>query len=663
MSITAALALSQVRKKRSRSFAAILAILLSTALTTAVCSFFVSGNAMLVETLGEGYGDYGGAYFSMLLIPGIIFGILIASMSVIVISNVFRISASERMEQFGTLKCVGATEKQITATVMYESLFLSLAGIPLGIIVGLVFTKLGTGIANQYFEGLNRLVHIMVNEITFSLHMIISWKALLASAVLSFFTVLLSAYLPAKKAAKLSAVECMKSNGVLQKEEKIGPIRPIRQTRKIEKELAVVNVNRSKHRTKSSVKVLSISMILFISLSGVKEIAEAVGAHICPKQPQEVIAEYVCTYEQTENPKTGREQTTYTHPIKVNTAQEISEKLKQYDETEFFGFGQDYKTYLVTLKKEALTPEMLQAQDDETKSTYTFPVEQIVLDQQNYEILCKTAGVEPGATILLNAYSYNCHGNQKNVKAFSETLHTLQLEKADGRKENIHIDAKLDYEQIPEELVYPNTNPVRLVVPNAEVRVFSWMSSPSNQKGYMKYANQVLEEYFPGGASDSYEEFGFRTRVYNSDDYGKVMNIAIMLAAVFLYSFVLLLAVIGLIHVVSSISTGIQMREREFAVLQSVGMTPEALRKMLNRESVLCTLRALCVGLPIGLIVIVLLNISIREIFSIPFCIPWDAIAVVVGVVFFVIWSTIRVTAGKLRHQNIIETIRRGSVG
>ena len=182
MSITASLAFSQLQRSRSRSITTVLAIALSTALTTAVSSFVASGNALLVELWGEDYGQSGSAYFSMLLVPAVILGILIFTMSVIVISNVFRISAGERAEQFGTLKCVGATGKQIMETVMYESVFLSLIGVPCGILLGVILTYFSIGVANQYLEELNSLVRMMMTEITFTVRFVLSWKALLLAA-------------------------------------------------------------------------------------------------------------------------------------------------------------------------------------------------------------------------------------------------------------------------------------------------------------------------------------------------------------------------------------------------------------------------------------------------------------------------------------------------
>lgn len=661
MNITASLSLSQLKKKRARSLAAVFAIMLSTSLTTAVCSFVVSGNAMLKEFMGEDYGEYGNAYFSILLIPAILFGILIAAMSVIVISNVFRVSAGERIAQFGILKCVGATGKQIVETVMYESLLLSLIGIPCGIGLGIVFTYFGIGIANVYLDQLNSLVYMMMTEITFSLQFVVSWKALLLSAGISFLTVLISAYLPARKSAKISAIDCIR--GV---ENKTAPekkkIKELKQSGVIETQLAFTNIRRNRRNTRASVTVLSISIVLFISLSGLKGIAEKVEEYIYPDREQTVIVEYMSNYDSRTNPVTGRREVWYPNPIDTDLAEQIGEELKAYDKEAFFGDGQDYDTYFTVLSEELLTDDMIEAQEylqGDTKTQYEFPVEMIVLDKLNYEKLCKAAGVETGSNILLNTFSYNYRGTEEKIVPFSETLDVLPLETADGTLTEVKIDGSLTGNDIPKELFNPNTNPVRLVVPEAEVRGYDWMSAPADVEGYMEYANEVMERYFPEGESDAYMELGFSTRVYEIEDYTKVMNIAIVLASVFLYSFVVLLAMIGTINVISTMSTNVQMREREFAILQSIGMTSEALRKMLNMESILCAGKALLYGLPIGLVIILIMNYSVRMIFPIEFCIPWKEAIIVMALVFLVIWSTIRITASKLKKQNIIETIRK----
>lgn len=215
MKITAKLAYSQLKLNRSRTTWTLIAIMLSTALTTAVCSFVASGNAMLVDFLGEDYGLYGKSYIGLLLIPAIIFGLIIIAMSVTVVSNVFRISAQERVTQFGILKCTGATKKQIVDTVMYESILLCVVGVPAGIILGILLAFGGVGIANHFLDELNALAHIMIREVNFSLEFVLSWQAMLVSAVLCFLTVLFSAWLPARKAAKVPAIDrCIMKNYV-----------------------------------------------------------------------------------------------------------------------------------------------------------------------------------------------------------------------------------------------------------------------------------------------------------------------------------------------------------------------------------------------------------------------------------------------------------------
>ena len=103
MKITSQLALNQIKLNKKRTIASILAISLSTALVTAVMCFATSGNKMLTDFLGPGYGDYAGAYSVIIAVPALLLGLLIAYMSVTVISNIFAISANKRIQEFGIL--------------------------------------------------------------------------------------------------------------------------------------------------------------------------------------------------------------------------------------------------------------------------------------------------------------------------------------------------------------------------------------------------------------------------------------------------------------------------------------------------------------------------------------------------------------------------------
>ena len=95
MNILCFFALSQIKRKKSQTAITALAIALSAALLTAVVNFAASGEAMLAGFFGKDYGLYGSAYTMLLLVPALFLAALIVAMSVIVISNAFRMSANE----------------------------------------------------------------------------------------------------------------------------------------------------------------------------------------------------------------------------------------------------------------------------------------------------------------------------------------------------------------------------------------------------------------------------------------------------------------------------------------------------------------------------------------------------------------------------------------
>ena len=204
-------------------------------------------------------------------------------------------------------------------------------------------------------------------------------------------------------------------------------------------------------------------------------------------------------------------------------------------------------------------------------------------------------------------------------------------------------------------------NPVRLILPEMDhMRQYSWQAAPDDMAGFMDYAEQVLAAHFPDQSTDSYMQGGYSARVYATDDYNRVMNVAIVIALIFLVCFCALLMLIGFTNVVSTLSTNVLMRQSEFAVLQSVGMTPEGLRKMLALESILCSLRALAIGVPLGILLTYVVNLPIRALFPVPYHFPLLPILLcAAGVLALTLFIT-ALAARRLRSQNIIDRIRSG---
>ena len=87
-------------------------------------------------------------------------------------------------------------------------------------------------------------------------------------------------------------------------------------------------------------------------------------------------------------------------------------------------------------------------------------------------------------------------------------------------------------------------------------------------------------------------------------------------------------------------------------------MTTEELSKMLITESILCTVKASVKGVPLGITIPWLINLSIRKMFPVLYTIPFGIVLISVAVICVLVLSITMFNVCKLKKQNIIETIR-----
>lgn len=657
MNLFAELAASQIRVNRSRTFWTLAAIALATALITCVTHFVASGAEMIATSVGGGLTQYSAAYRSTLVIPAAFLSLLIVVMAVVVISNVFRVSARERTAVFGTLKCVGATPAQIRKTMLWEALLLAAVGIPLGLVLGLALTAGGIAVANHFFDELNALTHIMLKTMTFRLRFVLSPLGLVIAALLALVTVLVSAWLPARKAAKQSAIASVRGqNDVAVKLGRSHRIseRFVARIFGPEGLLAQKTLARSRQTFRTTVAALAVAVVLFVFIGFLWHQAGVFNTMMTGQNGYSVTADYQSA--------TASNASDYTKPITSSLGDAITAELARYDGgTEIYGLGNDYARYDVTLDTSSLSPEIVDYYELDGQQTATFDVECIVIDRAHYADLCNEAGVPVGSTLLINNDRLNIKGHATDTEFFAETPQTLTLDARDGSTQEISIDAVLTAEETPAELFFPNMNPVRIILPEMEhLRQYSWEAAPQDMAGFMDYTEEILAAHFPDQSQDSYMQGGYSARVYATDDYYKVLNVAIVIALIFLVCFCALLMLIGFTNVVSTLSTNVLMRQSEFAVLQSVGMTPEGLRKMLALESIFCSLRALALGVPLGILLTYVVNLPIRAMFPVPYHFPLLPILLCAAGVLALTLAITALAAHRLRSRNIIDRIRSG---
>ena len=166
----------------------------------------LAGNGLQVYTHGnltryQGI-DSGSLLQDSLTVMAGILAFVVAVASVSLIYNSFSISVAERTRQFGLLASLGASKRQLRRSVLVEALMLGAVGIPCGMLLGIGGTAAVLKLTGAGFAAL-----LGVGE---GLPLAIEPVPLAISAVLSLITLLVSAWIPALRAGRVSAVDAIR---------------------------------------------------------------------------------------------------------------------------------------------------------------------------------------------------------------------------------------------------------------------------------------------------------------------------------------------------------------------------------------------------------------------------------------------------------------------
>jgi len=146
---------------------------------------------------------------SLFMIVFIVIGIVVLA-TVVVIYNAFHISIAERMKQFGLLRAIGTTKKQIMNLVIREASIMIFIGIPLGVFFGIVAVYCIAFTFNK-MSGLGEFSNLKVVTSPF---------VLLLSSGIGAATIYVAAYLPARSAGKISPLIAISSQSLIKKEKR-----------------------------------------------------------------------------------------------------------------------------------------------------------------------------------------------------------------------------------------------------------------------------------------------------------------------------------------------------------------------------------------------------------------------------------------------------------
>ena len=148
--------------------------------------------------------------------------------------------------------------------------------------------------------------------------------------------------------------------------------------------------------------------------------------------------------------------------------------------------------------------------------------------------------------------------------------------------------------------------------------------------------------------------------LYNTREMLEENSNMIFIANVFSYTFIVMISLIAVANVFNTISTNIKLRKRELAMLRSVGMSERDFQKMMNFECIFYGMRALFVGLPIGILSSWLIYKGMYSggADAIDFVMPWVSIGISIVGVLFIVFITMLYSTNKIKKENIIDALR-----
>lgn len=614
-------------------------------------------NNALLRTMGV-VND--GATMNTLYILIAIVVVIIMIGSVSLIYNAFAISLSERSRYLGMLSSVGATRQQKSASVFFEGAVLGAVAIPVGLLGGI----LGIGITFSCISPMMRESFGMEAD----LRVTISCASMALAVALSALTIFISAYIPARRASRISAIEAIRQTGDIKLRQRTVRTSPL--TRWIfgfPADLGLKNLKRNRGRYRATVFSLVISVVLFLTASSFSAYLQKAYSMTLSGVNFDV---YVSAYGDT--------------PEEIQAQKQLFGQLAQDGLADDASMSQRPENVRIALTKEQLTKETLNRLPEgmEKEKSFVTGLYLMALDDKTMEAYLEKAGVQGDlgqGAVLVNTVQQRKGYQFEKYQAFhleagdQVTAEQITGYDSQGNAEaeasrNITIAATTDV--MPQGMPEYLEDPLAMVLVMKEEALEGLMQelvSPGGEVGYSVSTQMFFTSQDPDALAESLEEqVADSTQsgifISNMAEQRQASESLTIILQVFTYGFVVLLALISVANIFNTISTSIALRKREFAMLKSVGMTPQAFRQMMKYESLFYGLKALFYGLPLSFLVMVLLYRTVDRNFGFGFFVPWGSVVIAVAAVYLVVGITMLYGSRKVRKQNIIDGLRQENI-
>lgn len=616
--------------------------------------------------------------FKALFTVAAVVALIIILTSVYCIKNSFNISITEKIRQYGMLASVGATRRQIKSSVKTEAAMLGVVGIPVGTMSGILASLILVKVVNALSAGwLN---------VALSFHT--SLPALILAVILSIATIYFSATGSARRAAKVTPLEAIRNTKEIKiKSAKLKTPAIIGRIWGIGGVISYKNIKRNNKKYRTTVTSIVICSVTFIVISYFMSMAFSVVGMSYASADYNIGINMSCKKD-----------------IDIEKLTKLVSGIEGVDDY-LVGAGYDFDVDKPEYTKEyGEYCRQLYADSEDVSQMFLITV----LDDKSYDKYASDAGIKNAAAgaILVNKCTFDVY-NENSSKYVKKEMELYKYKAGDTIEcgYNVYDDASSDDNAVEggtESSTEDNSGYVDEETINNGVRktVDVTIAGVTDKVpiGYKGYSNTLLfmnqkgfeslwgdgkngNEIKPGYASysayvvaenaDEYQDT-FEKETEENPEYSQisfyVSNLdkemrdeksLFTLLGVFAYGLIVVIALIGITNIINTLSTGMELRSREFATLRSIGMTDKQFVGMVRLESVFISVKALAIGVPLGILISYLLCVMMNRMDdAIIYEPPYKAIILCILVVIMLIYAIMKLSMTKLRHNNIIETIK-----
>ncbi len=478
--------------------------------------------------------------------------------------------------------------------------------------------------------------------------------------------ILISAHLPARKASRITPIEAIRQNDDIKiNSKKIKTRKWVRILFGMEGELALKNIKRNKRKYRITIISLFISIVLFVSFSGIMYYGISTSidytglpnydmiATFGTSENQEKIIDQIKNHEQVEDIVITETSEYFTKGISnENYEEKFLEQAKldiqKDDEIDVLLIGLDQESYN-RFKGEIGLKEERPIIINYTKSTYYTENSRKTVRMKKYKWLPDTL------PLCLHNYNNYDEETEKDEVVCSREIGNFYFTEKYPMGFDLYITGA--YEErliiVVSENMYPKYNDIfaREEIGIGSSTIKNVMIKASKYDKLDKSLSKLLET-----------EAGGLYSYVNVKEEMKLMNNLVFVVKMLLYGFITLVTLIGVTSVFNTINTSINLRRKEFAMLRSMGLTPNGFNKILAFESIFFGIKSLLYGIPVSIGVVYLFFLAFDDMVDQQFVIPWHSIGIVILGVFLIVFLTMWYASSKIKKENILDAIREENI-